>query len=259
MFNAFKKTIIVAGYTFKEIYKSKIMMNVVLLGLSMAVVSYVAAEFTYGVPGKVSLDFGLGALTLSCVGIAVFMGSTLISKEVESRTIYMALSRPLSRISFLSGRVLGMTMFLMLNILLLGSVAIALFIFYGGRIEALIFWSILFTFIESIMTLLVVINFSMVTNPIMSVVYSICIYATGHALPQTLQLGLVERRPMLEDFIGFYATVFPNFDRLSIRDFVLFDQFLPNQYLIHSFLYGLCYSIFLFVIAIILFRRKSLD
>lgn len=259
MFNVFKKIIIVARYTFKEIYKSKVMMNVVLLGLSMAVVSYVAAEFTYGVPGKVSLDFGLGVLTLSCVGIAIFMGSTLISKEIESRTIYMALSRPLSRTSFLSGRVLGMIGFLSLNTVLLGGIAIALFRFYGGELTSLIFWSILFTLIESIMILLVVVGLSMVTNPIMSVVYSICIYTTGHALPQTLQLGLVERRPALEQFISVYATLFPNFDRLSVRDFVLYDQFLPNQYLIHSFWYGLCYSLFLFVISIALFKRKSLD
>lgn len=257
--NELKKIMIVSRYTFKEIYKSKVMMNVVLLGLSMGVVSYVAAEFTYGVPGKVSLDFGLGALTLSCVAIAIFMGSTLISKEIESRTIYMALSRPLSRAGFLSGRILGMVAFLGLNTLLLGSLAIGLFSFYGGKIDTLIFWTILFVFIESVMTLLVVVNFSMVSNSVMSVVYSICIYVVGHALPQTLELGLVERRPFLENIISFYSTVFPNFDRLSVRDFVLYDQFLPNDYLTDSLLYGLCYSLFLLVIAIVLFRRKSLD
>lgn len=259
MLNSIKKILIVSQYTFTEIYKSKIMVNVILLGLSMAVVSYVAAEFTYGVPGKVSLDFGLGALSLSCVGIAIFMGSNLISKEVESRTIYMALSRPISRTVFLSGRILGMVFFLAINTLLLSLVAISFYLLYGGQVQGLILWAILFSFIESVIILLVVVNFSMLTNSIMSVVYSICLYATGHALPQTLELGIVERRPGLQTFIEVYSTIFPNFDRLSVKDFVLFEQFLPQKYLAHSLLYGMCYSLFLFVIAVALFRRKSLD
>jgi ABC-type transport system involved in multi-copper enzyme maturation permease subunit len=259
MLNTLRKMIIVAQYTFKEVYRSKIMMNVVLLGLSMAVVSYGAAEFTYGVPGKVSLDFGLGVLTLSCVGIAIFMGSTLISKEVESRTIYMALSRPISRSSFLIGRVLGMIWFLLLNSLLLGGIVIALFCYFGGEVESLIVWTILYIFIESVMTLLIVVNFSMVTNPVMSVVYTICIYATGHALPKTLELRLVETNPILENFISLYGTIFPNFHKLNIRSFVLYEQFLPSQYLVQSFLYGLCYSLFLLVISVFLFKRRNLD
>ena len=91
----------IAKYTFVEIYKGKILYNVLLIGIGLILLTYVASEFTYGVPSRVALDFGLGTLYLSSVGIALFLGATLISKELENRTVYMILSRPLKRSSFL--------------------------------------------------------------------------------------------------------------------------------------------------------------
>lgn len=254
-----RKSLIVARYTFVEVYKSKVMMNVILLGASIALVSYIAAEFTYGVPGKVSLDFGLGTLTLSSVGIAIFIGSTLVSKEIESRTIYMALSRPISRTCFLTGRILGMLFFLALNTALLSSIVMICYMSYGGEFVPLIGWSMIFVFLESLLALLIVVAFAMVTNPIMSVVYSLAIYAAGHAIPQTLDLKVVNYRPWLERLIEIYSALLPNFDRLNIKDYILYEQFLPSKFLVHSLLYGICYSFFLYVITIVLFRSKSLD
>ena len=62
--------------------------------------TYVATEFTYGVPEKIALDFGMGMMSLSSVAIAIFFGSVILAKDIETRTIYMVISRPLSRYSF---------------------------------------------------------------------------------------------------------------------------------------------------------------
>ena len=91
------KSLIVAYYTFKEILKSKILLNVFFVGLGLMLVTYVATEFTFGVPERVAVDFGLGMLSLSSLAISLFLGVGLLSKEIESRTVYMIISRPVPR------------------------------------------------------------------------------------------------------------------------------------------------------------------
>lgn len=253
------KTWIISKYTFVEIYKSKIMTNVVILGFALALISYVAAEFTYGVPGKVALDFGLGLLTLSSVGISIFLGSSLIAKELEGRTIYMTLSRPVLRFSFLLGRVLGMLGILVLNIGLLGFITFLCYYFYGGTYEALIGWSLVFSFFEAAIILLVVIVFSLITNSIMSVIYSLVLYIVGHALNETLTLTPVTSSHFLTNLIKAYGSVFPDFSKYNIKKYVLYSQHLSSDYLWGTLIYGSVYLLLLTLLAGFIFSRKSLD
>lgn len=259
MIDQIYKTWVISKYTFVEIYKSKIMTNVVILGFALALISYVAAEFTYGVPGKVALDFGLGLLTISSVGISIFMGSSLISKELEGRTIYMTLSRPVLRFSFLIGRVIGMLGILFLNITLLGLITLICYLMYGGAYEALIGWSLLFAFFEASIILLVVIIFSLVTNTIMSVIYSIAIYIVGHALNETLTLAPVTSSNMLTKLIEGYGVFFPDFSKYNIKKYVLYSQHISSDYLWGTLAYALVYLLLLMLLAGFIFSRKSLD
>ena len=102
------KSLIVAKYTFKELLKSKIVVASLWLGFSVLILTYVTSEYSYGNPAKVAIDFGLGASSLVCLAISIFMGVSLISDEIESRTIYLSLSRPISRSNFLIGKILEM-------------------------------------------------------------------------------------------------------------------------------------------------------
>ena len=102
--NFFGQSLLIAKYTYKEILKSRIISNVFLLGLILMLISYVAAEFTFSVPQRVALDIGIGMASLSAVGISLFMGVTLLSNEIHNRTVYMLLSRPITRSSYLASR-----------------------------------------------------------------------------------------------------------------------------------------------------------
>lgn len=254
-----KKMLIIAKYAFVEIYKSRVMTNVLILGFALAIISYVAAEFTYGVPGKVALDFGLGLLTLSSVGISIFMGSSLISKELEGRTIYMTLSRPVMRSTFLMGRILGMLGILALNIVLLGAITLTCYMLYDGSYEALIGWSLLFSFFEAAIILLVVVIFSLVTNNIMAVIYSIAVYTVGHALSETLSLTPVLSNNLLSSLIKSYGAIFPDFSKFNVKQFVLYSQHIESEYLYSTTVYGIIYLFFLAICASLIFSKKSLD
>ncbi len=253
------KILTLSFYTMKEVLKSKILVNVFLIGLAMMLITFVASEFTYGVPGKVALDFGIGMLWFSSCGISLFMGVTLLSKEIDSRTVYMIISRPVPRYAFVLGKVLGLVSVLVINILLLSCMTLGTTALLGGSIDELVYWSLLFTLVESILLLLVVIFFSLISNGIITVLISTILLLSGHAIQETQGIKFVLDRPLLKSVLEIYHLALPGFYKLNLKDFILYKQSLPLDYLLLNLSYGLSYSLFVLFIIIFIFNRKNID
>jgi ABC-2 type transport system permease protein len=249
----------IAYYTFKEVLKSKVLYGVVFIGLAIMLSVFVASEFTYGAPFRVAIDVGLGLLSLSSLGISLFLGVNLLSKEIESRTIYMIISRPVTRVQFILGKLLGLIGVLLINTFILSTMIILVTILLGNEIEGLFFWSIFFNFLESLLLLLVVTAFSLVTNTILSSVFSFVLLIAGHFIADTQNIFFVKSRPILGEILKFYHYVLPGFYKLNIKDFVIYKQSLSTEFLVMNTIYGLSYSAFLLFIIIYVFNRKNLD
>ena len=254
-----KKLWTITRYSFLEILRSKIIYNTLFLGIAIVIVSYLATSFTFGVPERVALDFGLGALTISAVLIAIFMGVTLVSREIENRTVYMVLVRPLRRSTFIVGRVIGLAGILALNTLILSFFALGVFFFFGGTFQTLIVWTIFFAFIEALIVLTVVVFFSLLTNPILSVIYTLAIYIAGHAVDGISKSILVTSSPYYSAVVKWYYLLFPNFQRINFKDYVLYQQSLPFEQVMQSLGYGGAYVTFILIAAAVVFQHKNLD
>lgn len=253
------KTLIVAKYTFIEVYRSKIMMSIVFLALGLVLVTYIASEFAYGAPAKVALDFGLGIMTISNLGMAIFIGSTLIMKEIEQRTLYMILSKPISRLSFLSGKIIGLSSVLFINTLVLTSLSIAIFIFVDGKFQNLIIWASVFSLVEAFLMLLVAVFFSLITNTAMSIIYSLIIAVVGHSLNETSRLIFAKINPFFNSAVKLGQVILPNLYKLNLKDFVLYNQSISLDYLSNVSVYFIVYTSALFILIIQIFKNKNLD
>lgn len=255
----FSKVLTISKYTAKEILKSKILYVTLIIGLALMVVTYVATEFTYGVPEKVALDFGLGMLSLSSLGISLFMGATLLSNEINSRTVYMVISRPVPRWAFITGKILGLVYVLLINVMILSMMTLTASSLLGGIINQAIIMAILFNVLECVMLLLVVVFFSLFTNTILASVIAFVVLLLGHAVKETQGLTFVLNRPFLKDALEFYHLILPGFYKLNLKDFVIYQQSIESGYLLSSALYSVLYSGFLFVMIVFLFNKKNLD
>lgn len=254
-----KKIYIIARYTFYEIFHSRIIANVFFIGLALVTLSFVAAEFTYGVPQRIALDFGMGACHLSVVAISLFMGVNLLAQDIESRTAYMVLARPIHRSSFLLGKCIGMGCILLLNVLILGGFSIGSFTYLGGTLNPLIAFSFFATFLEGMILLLVVVFFSLITTKVMSVVYSFVVFVCGHAIVEAKVSRYVVARPSLQKLLDLYGVVFPNLNKLNLKEFVLYKQEISQAYLLSSFGYGILYCMALGLICCLILESKNLD
>lgn len=249
----------VAKYTFLEVYRSKLMISLIFLALGLILVSYIASEFAYGAPGKVSLDVGLGFMSISNLIIAIFIGSTLLSREIEQRTLYMIISRPISRASFLMGKILGLSSFLLINTCILGALSVILFMLHGGGFERLFIWTIYFSFIEAFVVLVFSVLFSLITNTTLSVIFSMCTFIVGHALNETSKLIFTKVSPFFTKIVDISFIFIPNFYRLNLKDYVLYNQSISQAYLIQTQFYILLYLTALILLIILIFKNKNLD
>lgn len=246
-------------YTFKELFKSKILLNVFFVGLGLMAVTYVATEFTYGVPERVALDFGLGMLSISSIAISLFLGVSLLSKEIESRTVYMIISRPVPRYAFILGKLAGLLGIQALNVLILSVMTITSSLLLGGEISSLLLWAIIFIFIESVLLLLVVVLTSLLTNNILAVLFSVILLLLGHAIKETQEISFVKATPILKGILDVYHFILPAFHKLNLKDFILYEKELSLSYLLPNLIYGLTYSTALLMFIIFIFNRKNID
>jgi ABC-type transport system involved in multi-copper enzyme maturation permease subunit len=253
------KALIIAKYTMKEALKSRILLVTLIVGVALMLVTYVATEFTYGVPEKVALDFGLGMLSLSSLGISLFLGATALSNEIDSRTIYMVISRPVSRWKFITGKILGLLGVVAINVMILSIMTLICSHLLGGKLDRMIFYVIGFNLLESILVLLLVMFFSLAANNIIASIMAFTLLVLGHAVSDTQNLAFVVNRPFVKMILEFYHLVLPAFYKLNLKDFVIYNHNLEASYLIQALVYGISYSVFLFFIILFIFNRKNLD
>lgn len=249
----------IAKFTLIETIKSKVLYNIFFIGLILALITFVAHQFTYGDPNRIAIDFSLGLLSLSCVGIALFFGINLLKSEIESRTIYMIISRPTSRLDFILGKIAGLSAVLVINVFLLSLMALALYLFLGGEYSNLILVQILFTFFESLILLLVVVLLSLLTNRVLTFLFSLFIYISGFAINEAAQLSFVLHRPWLQKTLAFYDYFLPGFHKFNLKDHVMHVTSVDFTYLSYASLYFVCYSSALLLLITWIFNKKSLD
>lgn len=254
-----KNFITVAKYTFLEIYRSRLMVSLFFLGIGLLLICYIASEFGYGAAGKISLDVGLGFMSISNLIISIFIGSTLMGKEIEQRTLYMVLSKPISRASFLLGKLLGLSSVLLINSVFLGLLSVGLYKVFGGEINGLFGWTFYFSFLEAICVLLFSVLFSLITNTTLTVIYSLIVFIVGHALNETSKIIFTKINPVIDQAVNLLFVFIPNLYRLNLKEYIVYKQELPLTYLLNTQSYIAFYLLALIGILVLVFNKKNLD
>lgn len=253
------KSLTVAKYTFSEFVQSKILYNVFFLSLGLLLLTYVASEFTYGVPNKVALDFGLGASSISTLLISIFLGANLIVREVENRTLYMVISRPISRVEFLLGKIIGLIGIVFINTLVLGGVSISLYFLLGGGWSYLIPFAFLFIILEAIIVLLIVIFFSLITNTILAVVNTLVLYVSSYAIYEVGKTTFANNNLFFKKMIAIGEYILPGLSSFNLKEYILYEKVIQIPSLSYGILYGVSYIFFLLLICTTIFNQKNLD
>lgn len=255
----------IALNTFKESIRNRIIANIFVFAFFLFVLGVMIGNWSLGEQVKVITDFGLTALHLVALLIVVFVGVNLVSREIDTRTIYNTLSKNVYRWQFLSGKFLGLAATLFINIFLLALVLMTLLFIYTGRMTPGLLLPVLLVYGEMLIVLSVSIFFSTFTNAILSAIYTIFIYISGYFFQSVadyldrLILGQVDILLLsLKNVSVALAWILPNLSLFNITsEYVHGTEIVPVYY---GYLigYALFYIVLILSVSVLVFNKKDL-
>lgn len=254
-----KKALSVAHYTFIEVYRSKVMFSIAFIAIGLVLVSYIASEFAYGAPAKVALDFGFGLMSISNLAMAIFIGTTLLSKEIENRTLYMILSRPISRVSFMLGKFFGLSSVLIVNTVILSLLSIVIYTYLDGKPNTLMLWTAWFSLIEALIIMLFAVLYSLITTNGLAVIYTIFTWIVGHSFAATTKSIFAKSSLLFSNILKVVSLIIPDLEKINLKDLLIYQQHLSVRYIVFTQAYVFLYIISMLLIISYIFKNKNLD
>src|SRR5688572_15831496 len=177
----------IALLTFKEAVRSKILYLLFFFAVVLISISYIIGQLTVGDELKIIKDLGISSIHFFGVLITIFIGIGLVFREMEKRTIFMVLSKPLRRHHFLLGKFFGMALTLFVILCTLVGVFYIVLYLKGGATSGLL-WSFYMIYLEWLIITAIALLFSSFSTPLLSTMLTLAAFFAGHLTESLLML-----------------------------------------------------------------------
>jgi Cu-processing system permease protein len=260
----------IAISVFKESVRDKVLYNLVLFAVVLIGISYLLRQLSAGQDVKIVKDLGLAAMSLFGLFIAVFIGIGLVSKEVERRSIYALLAKPIRRQELIVGKYLGLVLTLLVNLVVmvvayyavLGAVAWidgAWFRPHWGApaVDPALLKAVAMIFLQLAIVTAVALLFSTFSSPMLAAALTLGLYVIGHFNADLRDFqAVLDVKP-----IAYLARVLyyllPNLASLDIKSEVVHAVPVPAGFLLLNMAYAITYVTALLVVATYIFMRRD--
>lgn len=248
----------IARNTFREAIRDRILYGMVAFALLLVVASVYLADLAIGQQARILNDLGLAAISLIGVLIAVFLGVSLVSKEVERRTIYVILSKPVERYEFVLGKFAGLGATLAVNVAVMGAGLLAITWICGFGQPALVA-ALYLILLETLLLTAVATLFSTFTSsPSLAVVFTLGVFVVGH-LSESLRAITSRSESATARVLGeLLYRVIPNLEAFNVKGRVAVGEPVGASEIALATLYGLCYMAAVLAVAAAVFSRRDL-
>ena len=253
-----RKTAVIAVKAFREAVRDRILYNLILFVLLLIASAIFLGELTAGKHARVVVNLGLSALLIFGTFISIFVGVSLVWKEIEKKTVYSIFSKPVARGEFIVGKYLGLCLTLLVNIAAMGlGVSLAL-VYVGGGMLAIQIWpAVVLIFAELTIVIAFAIMFSSFSTPALSALLSLFVFIIGNfsASLRDLSQGLASpvSRGVLE---GLYY-VLPNLSQFSYITETANGMTPPGPMMGGAIAYAVIYDVIVLTITVLIFRRRN--
>ena len=258
---AWRRVAAIARNAFREAVRDRVLYNLVVFVLLLITGAIFLGELSAGQEAKIIVDLGLSAILLFGVFISIFVGVGLVYKEIERRTLYAILSKPIGRGEFLLGKYLGLCLTLLVNVAIMGA-GLSLALLYvkrGWNPLLLRIWpAILLIYVELMILTGVAMLFSAFSSPALSALLTFFVFVIGHFSADLKMLAnSMGSAPTRWFFAGLYYLLpnLANYNAITIAAHGL----MPNgRALLAAVVYGFIYVGVLLAATTLIFSRRNL-
>ncbi len=252
------KIVTVGLNTFREAIRDRILYSLLVFALAMIGVSLVLSTLSVGGEVKIIKDLGLAAIGLVGTLIAVFIGVGLVHKEIERRTLYAIITKPIRRAEFVLGKFLGLALTLAVNVIIMGAGLLAL----ASAMEARLAWELLLpiglAFLKLMVVTAIALLFSTFSTPTLSAICTLALVAVGGLAADLKLFAATFGEPFLQTVVAVVYLILPNLAVLNIGDVVVHGRPVSAISAGLAVAYGLAYVAALLTGAVWIFQNRDL-
>ncbi len=261
---------LVAYHVFKESVRDKVLYNLVLFAVILISASYLLGQLTAGQDIKIIKDLGLAASSILGLFIAVFIGVGLVWKEVDRRSVYALLVKPIRRPWFVAGKALGLALTLAVNLAVMAAALYAVLAFMAWSQPILVKASVeapvldpnllkayLLIFMQLVLVTTVALFFSTFSSPMLSAAFTFGLFIVGHFNADLRHFESVVSSPVAAWLARGLYYLLPNLAPFDVKSAVVHGVPVSASYMLLTCGYGVLYGGALVGLAMIIFARRD--
>jgi ABC-type transport system involved in multi-copper enzyme maturation permease subunit len=250
----------IALNTFRESVRDRVLYNLILFVLILVGASVFISDLSINQESKFIATLGLSAMLVFGALIAIFIGVGLVYKEIDKRTIYNLLSKPVERHEFIIGKYLGLCMTLLVNsaVMVIG-VELALLYVNGSfvTLHLTVLPAAYLIFLELALLVAVALMFSSFTTPMLSALFSFAIYAIGHFSGDLNLAAELSDSQFVRGVLKSAYYLLPNLSNFGFIAQASHGRLVPTEMAIKATAYAIIYIAVLLSAAVLIFQKRN--
>lgn len=251
------RVLVLAANTMREAIRSRVLYTLLFFAVLLIGTGVLLSTLTYVESERILQSVGLAAIRLFGAAIAIFVGIGLIHREVERRTIYTILSKPISRCEFLLGKFLGLVAIIWVQIGIMGAAFAAVSWLAGAPLTHQIALALGLTAVELAVIVAFATLFSSFTTPMLAALFTTGLYVLGHLSRDLRDLGTRSQ----DDGVRFMAAtlhrILPDLESFNLTTQALHALPVSAHEVGLALAYGAGYCGVLLVLAVVVFDRRD--
>ncbi|PZV10092.1 MAG: ABC transporter permease [Leptolyngbya sp.] len=248
----------IASNVFREVIRDRVLYLIGLFSLFLVACFRLLPEVAAATENKIILDLGLAAMQLLGLVVAVFVGTGLVNKEIEKRTVLVLMAKPISRTEFIVGKQVGLTAVLAVLVAAMTAIFIALLAFnrVAYPLDDLLVSS-LFLWLQLSLIAAIAIAFGVFTGTLLATLLTFMVFLMGSFSANLVALGAQSKDATITAVTRNLYLVLPDLSRLDLKNQAVYGLVPPLTTLLQNAGYGVLYIILLLAIAALLFSRRQ--
>jgi Cu-processing system permease protein len=254
------KVAVIALNTFRESVRDRVLYNLILFVLLLVCASVFISDLSINQETRFIASLGLSSMLVFGAMIAIFIGVGLVYKEIDKRTIYNLLSKPVHRHEFIIGKYFGLCMTLLVNsaVMMLGTELALVYVNQGVvPLQVSVLSAAYLIYLELALLVAVALMFSSFTTPMLAALYTFAVYVIGHfSADLKLAAELSQSAPVRVILTVFYYVI-PNLSNFGFITEASHGQVVPSRMAVSATVYAIVYVGILLSASVLIFQRRN--
>jgi ABC-type transport system involved in multi-copper enzyme maturation permease subunit len=250
----------IASNTFREAVRDRVLYNLIAFALLMSGAAILVGQISIDIERLVVINLGLTAVSLFGMVIAIFIGIGLVSKEIDRRTLYTVLSRPVRRWEFIVGKFFGLAGTLVVNTLFMAVGVFAALLYVSSHFQRSDGWvlvALYFIVLQFLIITALALLFSSFSSPLMAAVFAFSLFIIG-SFAEDLRGFAGMTQGVTRWLATGAAYLVPNFSALNVISSVAHEQAVSGRLIFYNSAYALVYTAMALCGAVLIFERRNL-